>query len=147
MFGPYERKVHYYETDRMSIVHHSNYIRWFEEARLFYLEQIGVPYPYIESCGVLIPVLSVEGAFRKAFKYGDSFKIYLICTKFNGIKCEFEYRVVNAEDDEVYTTGKSAHCFTDVNLQLLNLKKSFLDIYEKMQLGMKENSSFEDKYK
>ena len=37
---PYERMVYYYETDRMGIVHHSNYIRWFEEARLDWMKQI-----------------------------------------------------------------------------------------------------------
>ena len=31
---PYDHKVQYYETDGMGIVHHSNYIRWFEEARV-----------------------------------------------------------------------------------------------------------------
>ena len=46
----YTHKVQYYETDAMAIVHHSNYIRWFEEARLDYLEQIGLPYDEIESC-------------------------------------------------------------------------------------------------
>ena len=44
----YTHKVQYYETDAMAIVHHSNYIRWFEEARLDYLEQIGLPYDEIE---------------------------------------------------------------------------------------------------
>ena len=39
-FKPYIRKVNYYETDRMSIVHHSNYIRYFEEARIYAMEQI-----------------------------------------------------------------------------------------------------------
>ena len=41
---PYIHKVQYYETDQMAFVHHSNYIRWFEEARIHYMEQIGAPY-------------------------------------------------------------------------------------------------------
>ena len=41
---PYEHKVQYYETDGMGIVHHSNYIRWFEEARVDLLEQLGFGY-------------------------------------------------------------------------------------------------------
>ena len=44
----YGRKIQYYETDRMGIVHHSNYIRWMEEARTDVLEQIGLPYDKIE---------------------------------------------------------------------------------------------------
>ena len=38
----YAHKVQYYETDAMQIVHHSNYIRWMEEARLEYLSHVGV---------------------------------------------------------------------------------------------------------
>ena len=44
----YEIKVNYYELDGMQIVHHSNYIRFLEESRIFYLEKIGLPYSYIE---------------------------------------------------------------------------------------------------
>ena len=42
--NPCEHKVQYYETDGMGIVHHSNYIRWFEEARVDLLEQLGFGY-------------------------------------------------------------------------------------------------------
>lgn len=60
----YVRKVQYYETDRMGIVHHSNYIRWMEEARTDVLEQIGLPYDKIERAGILTrfwayPVITV----------------------------------------------------------------------------------------
>lgn len=132
MFGPYEREVQYYETDRMGIVHHSNYARWFEEARLRLLSDIGVPYPDIEANGVLIPVLSVEGVFRKAFRYGDAFQVYLKPVRFNGIRMDFEYEVYNRANGELYTTGNSSHCFVDVNLKPLNMKKAFPDIYEKI---------------
>ena len=40
----FPRKPNYYETDKMGIVHHSNYIRWFEEARIAYMEEKGYPY-------------------------------------------------------------------------------------------------------
>ena len=56
----YGRKIQYYETDRMGIVHHSNYIRWMEEARIDALAQIGIPYDKIEAAGILIPVLEAS---------------------------------------------------------------------------------------
>ena len=37
----YERDAYYYETDKMSVVHHSNYIRWFEEARVNFMKKVG----------------------------------------------------------------------------------------------------------
>ena len=47
----YERDAYYYETDKMSVVHHSNYIRWFEEARVNFMKKVGYPYDFMESQG------------------------------------------------------------------------------------------------
>ena len=54
---PYRRLVQYYETDRMGIVHHSNYIRWFEEARTDFLRNNGIVYSDLEQSGVMILML------------------------------------------------------------------------------------------
>lgn len=131
MYGPYERQVYYYETDRMQIVHHSNYVRWLEEARMWYMDQIGVPYHELEGNGIMIPVLSVATEYRKAFKYGDVFQVYLDCVKFNGVKCEFEYKILNKSTGELHTTGKSSHCFVTLDMKPFNMKKTNPDIYEK----------------
>ena len=64
----YTRKVYYYETDRMGIVHHSNYIRWFEESRIYFLEKAGFPYEKMEETGVMIPVLSAACEYKNAVK-------------------------------------------------------------------------------
>ena len=56
----YQRPVQYYETDRMQIVHHSNYIRWMEEARIDFLRQIGWDYAKLESIGIISPVTAVN---------------------------------------------------------------------------------------
>lgn len=48
---PYEHHVKYYETDQMGIVHHSNYIRWMEEARMDLMEQMGTAYKMMEEAG------------------------------------------------------------------------------------------------
>lgn len=51
-----KHEVQYYETDRMGITHHSNYVRWMEEARTFFLREIGWPYEKIEEEGIISPV-------------------------------------------------------------------------------------------
>lgn len=48
-FRPYIHKTQYYETDTMKIVHHSNYVRWMEEARCDMLEQMGIGYDIMEN--------------------------------------------------------------------------------------------------
>ena len=66
---PYSRKVYYYETDKMSIVHHSNYIRMFEEARLDLMDKCGIDYAQIESLGIIMPVLEVTCKYVKSLFY------------------------------------------------------------------------------
>ena len=56
----YKRKMNYYETDQMGIIHHSNYIRLFEEARLDIMDKSGINYADIEEMGIIIPVMSVD---------------------------------------------------------------------------------------
>lgn len=53
----YEHQTQYYETDQMGIIHHSNYIRWFESARIWYMKEIGVDYADMERQGIISPVL------------------------------------------------------------------------------------------
>ena len=56
----YEHKAQYYETDQMGIIHHANYLHWFEEARIDMMEQMGMGYDIMEKQGIISPVLSVH---------------------------------------------------------------------------------------
>lgn len=126
---PYSRFVFYYETDQMQVVHHSNYVRWFEEARIDFLNQIGIPYDEMEAQDFLIPVLEVGCKYKTPFRFGDSFEITLKIEKFNGIKMNLTYEVKDAITKEVRTTGTSSHCFVDRNMMPLRIKKEKPDIY------------------
>ena len=64
MIYKYDRVVKYYETDRMGVVHHSNYIRWFEEARVEFMRDIGLPYSHMEDEGIMVPVVTVECKYK-----------------------------------------------------------------------------------
>ena len=127
---PYERETYYYETDQMGIVHHSNYIRWFEEARIDFLKQIGLPYDEMERKGLLIPVLGVSCQYKKAFRYGDTFRIIMKIQDFKGVKFSVTYEVYHAESGLLHATGTSGHGFVDKNLMPVNIKKQFPDVYE-----------------
>ena len=56
---PYTRMVFYHETDRMDIVNHSNYIHMMEEARVDFMDKIGVGYERMEQQGIMLPVLGI----------------------------------------------------------------------------------------
>ena len=72
IYKPYKHLVQYYETDQMGIVHHSNYIRWFEEARSYILEENGFGYKKMEELGIISPVLSVNARYKSMTHYYDT---------------------------------------------------------------------------
>lgn len=129
---PYERDVFYYETDKMGIVHHSNYIRWLEEARIAFLERIGLPFEQLEALGLMVPVLHVEFDYRLPFKFGDRFRVEMSISKFNGVKMNFEYKVYDVDTDELRGGGKSEHCFTDTQMNILRLGTQRKELYAQM---------------
>ena len=89
---PYKRKAFYYETDRMDIIHHSNYVRWLEEARVDLMEQLGCPFHEIEERGIVSPVLSVETHYKYPVRFGDEFEVRCKLSKFNG--CPFHIYIL-----------------------------------------------------
>lgn len=125
----YNRSPHYYETDQMGVVHHSNYIRWFEEARLHFMEQAGFSYKKMEDLGVLIPVISVECQYKYAVKFGDEIRINVKIDSFNGVKMSMFYEVYHKNDNRLCVIGKTSHCFVNDSFKIINLKKSNIDIF------------------
>lgn len=78
----YIRKINYYETDKMGIVHHSNYIRYLEEARSRWLEEIGISMEKLESQGYTIPTLEVDCKYKHPVTSGDTLTLsYLLFSK------------------------------------------------------------------
>ncbi|MDU6522658.1 MAG: acyl-CoA thioesterase, partial [Enterococcus sp.] len=88
----YVRKPFYYETDKMGIIHHANYIRWFEEARVDVLSFMDYPFEKIEADGIMIPVLGVSSEYKEMIRFGDEIVIQPIVTKYTGTRMNFEYR-------------------------------------------------------
>lgn len=125
----YTRKVFYYETDQMGIVHHSNYIRWFEETRLEWLSEHGFPYDRMEKDGIISPVLGVECDYKSMTHYGDTVVVDLMLDEFKGIKMTFAYVVKDATTGEVRATGKSRHCFLNKDGRPVSIKKEFPELY------------------
>ena len=127
----FERKINYYETDRMGIVHHSNYIRFLEEARCAFLENIDMPYSLLENLGILIPVLGVQCDFKHHVTFNDTILINVSIKSFNGARLVMQYSVTEKISGNLVLTGETKHCFTDSNLKPINLKKHFENVYEK----------------
>lgn len=129
----YRRKINYYETDQMGIVHHSNYIRFFEEARLDMMDKEGLGYAGIEEMGIIIPVMSVDAKYLIPLCYDDSILIYSCITKFDGIKMELAYEIYKEGSGEICTSGHTGHCFLDKNMKPFRMKKLYPALYGRLK--------------
>lgn len=125
----YTHKVQYYETDMMGITHHSNYIRWMEEARTDFLDKLDWPYKRMEEEGVFSPVIGVECSYKKTTTYEDIINIETEVEEFKGIKLKLKYTMTK-EDGTIACIGKSEHCFLNKEGMPISLKKTRPDLYE-----------------
>lgn len=126
----YVRKVNYYETDQMGFVHHSNYIRYFEEARAWFMEQVGYPYAELEENEIVSPVLSVSCQYRHPVRYGETVLIRTRLTSMGRVKCAFAYEVVEEKSGQLRATGSSEHCFLDRDGKVVSIQKKNPAFYE-----------------
>lgn len=129
----YIHKVNYYETDKMGITHHSNYIRWMEEARIDFFNQIGCSYKKIEEEGIISPVISVECNYKYPTTFDDKIEISIEIEKFNGVKLILKYTMINIESKKIVLTGKTKHCFVDKSNKPIILKKSYPILDKKLK--------------
>lgn len=129
MMKPYKHKVQYYETDQMGIVHHSNYIRWFEEARTDLMEKMGMGYAEMEQKGIMSPVLSVEADYLRMVHFGDTVTIEAFIKEYNGIKMTVVYEVINDTTEMVHCRGLTKHCFINESGKPVSLKQSCLECH------------------
>ena len=116
MMQAYTHKVQYYETDQMAFVHHSNYIRWFEEAQ-----------------GFISPVRTVQSKFLKAVRFGQTVEITPKLVEFGNILYGFEYEVRDAASGDLCTVGASTHCFINRQGRVISLRREAPELFEKLR--------------
>lgn len=110
MIHEYIHKVKYYECDRMGITHHSNYIRFMEEARVDFLDRMGYGFEKIEADGIVSPVIEVQCRYKQSTTFQDEIRIEIRLSKVTAVKFTFSY--IGRKDGSVVFEGESTHCFT-----------------------------------
>ncbi len=123
--------VRYAETDRMGIVHHSNYPVWFEAGRTEFIKQNGISYSYIESMGILLPLIELKCKFINSCTYEDKIIVRTSIRNYTKTRINFYYEVFKEKDmDKPITTGETIHVWTNSELKPINLQKHFPKLYE-----------------
>lgn len=133
---PYTHKVNYYETDKMAITHHSNYIRFMEEARVDFLEKIGYPFDKIEEEGIVSPVIRVEYNYRKTTTFADVISIQVKVEKLTPVKLTFAYTLTC--NGETCGLGKSEHCFLTMDGRPMIIEKDKPEFFKTLKDTMTE---------
>lgn len=134
----YIHKVNYYETDKMGITHHSNYIRWMEEARIDLLEQVGYTYDRLEKEGVCSPVIGVECEYKTPTTFSDEIEIKVEMEEYTGVRMVIKYTMTNVATGNLVLVGKTKHCFFGKDNRPIMLKKEAPEMDAVMR-GLLEN--------
>ncbi|SET40048.1 acyl-CoA thioester hydrolase [Pseudobutyrivibrio sp. C4] len=121
--------VQYYETDKMGITHHSNYIRWMEEARVDFLNQIGWPFDKLETLGIVSPVLNVSCDYKLSTVFSEKIAIAVAVKEFKGVKLFLSYTMEN-EEGKVVCTGTTSHAFLNTQGRPIRMKQDYPDFYQ-----------------
>lgn len=104
-----EFRVRYYETDAMGIVHHSNYLRWFELGRTEYLRQAGMPYRKMEEDGIASPVTAINCKYHYPARYDDKIELKTWVKDYKNTRLVMGYIVIC--ENRILCSGESQHAF------------------------------------
>ena len=138
----YKHTVQYYETDMMGFAHHSNYVRWMEEARVDFLNQLSLDYPKMEKEGVISPTIEVSCKYRKSTTFSDDVYISVSIKEFKGVKLKFSYEMKNANGEAV-AEAESVHCFINRQGKPIRLAKEYPEYYATIMANIAADLSTE----
>ena len=123
-------RVHFYDTDTMGVVHHSNYIRWFEIGRVEYLRAIGIDLNEMMKDGITFPITKVSAKYKAPAHFDDELIINTKATAMTKVKMEFEYEIMCG--DKLLVTGQTQNVFTEIATgQIIRLPEKYYELMQK----------------
>jgi acyl-CoA thioester hydrolase len=105
--------VRYAETDAMGVVHHANYLVYFEEGRSHYMRNMGSDYALIEASGYQLPVTETSLRYVGSLRYGQRVKVRTWIEENRSRRITFAYEVLIDQSNQVLVSGITRHVWTD----------------------------------
>ena len=105
-------RVEYHHTDQMGIVHHSNYVKFFEVARTEWLRAMGLTYAEMERRGVMMPIVEVNVKYRQPAYYDELISVTASVDELPMARMVFKYEI-HGEDGREIATGSTTLGFID----------------------------------
>lgn len=129
-------RVNFYDTDAMKVVHHANYIRWFEIGRVEYLRSIGITLNNLMEDGFVFPITEVSAKFHSPGYYDDDLLIETTATDLNKVKMAFDYKIIREKDGALLVTGHTQNVYTSRKTgKITRLTEKY---YTKLDIAMKK---------
>ncbi|MCX5774118.1 MAG: thioesterase family protein [Fusobacteria bacterium] len=111
----HKHTVRYHEVDRMGIVHHGNYIKFLEDARIEYFKFVGISYKALEDSGIFLPVRKLDIEYLRPIQYDDTVEIETKIERISPVRIVFSYEVWNQERDTLHAKAGVMLAFVDKN--------------------------------
>lgn len=108
----YHRMAQYYETDGMGIIHHANYLHWFEEARIAWMDDFGYGYDKLEQLGVASPLTGLSVQYLKPVRFKDEVVVQTRLTHYDGVRITVDYALYVG--DTQVCSAQTHHVLTDL---------------------------------
>lgn len=138
-----EIRVRYAETDKMGIVHHSNYLIWFEFGRSEFCRARGFSYKEMEEVdNALMVVAEAYCRYKSPAYYEDDLTIRTKLEEMRSRSIRFVYEIVRASDDALLAEGETLHLVTDHNKKVRSLPPQYKE--KLLQTPEDENAIPED---
>jgi len=125
-------RVPYADTDSMGIVHHTNYIKYFEVGRTEYLREAGHPYAALEAEGIWLPVASVYCEYKSPARYDDLLTVYTWVGELKSATIIMAYEIKRKDTGEIIARGETKHPITDRNLKPIRLRNINPELYAEL---------------
>jgi len=125
-------RVRYTETDQMGFAHHSNYLNYFEMARIEWLNKIGFSYAALERQGIVMPVVSVQINFKSPAYFDDPLTIKLFVNEIPKASIKIDYIIMNALKNEI-ANGSTTIAFLNIETNKpIRCPQKLLEIIESL---------------
>ena len=136
-------RVHFYNTDEMGVVHHANYIRWFETGRVEYLRAIGINLNDLMADNILFPITEINAKYHNPAKFDDELEIETTARELTKVKMEFDYKISRIGDGKILVKGYSQNVFTNAETGKISRlpDKYFSKLAEAMKKELEEKNA------
>lgn len=133
-------RVRFAETDAQGVAHNSNYLVWFEIARIAYLEEFAGGYPALRETGLESFVLEANVRYRLPAHFDDRLTIHTRVGELRGARFRFDYEV--RRGDELIADGWTSHaCVDATTLRPTRIPQSLAEAIARAESAVSSASS------